>query len=87
MLRVQLEGKAEVREGGDGAGSEERFEAVEGILAVWAPMKDRVFSGQGVQWSGNSCEVSNVESIVPGETQKGADFCGVLRRTDVSDGG
>ena len=32
-------------EGGDGAGSEERFEVVEGVLAVRAPMKDRVLPG------------------------------------------
>ena len=47
-VRVQPEGQAEVGEGGDGAGSEERFEAVEGVLAVQAPMKDRVFPDQGV---------------------------------------
>ena len=41
-VRVQPEGQAEVGEGGDGAGSEVRFEAVEGILAVRAPMEDRV---------------------------------------------
>ena len=44
-VRVQLEGQAEVGEGGDGAGSEEHFEAVEGVLAVRAPMKDRVLLG------------------------------------------
>ena len=42
---VQPEGQAEVGEGGDGAGGEERIEAVEGVLAVRAPMKDRVFQG------------------------------------------
>ena len=44
-VSVQREGQAEVGEGGDGAGSEERFEAVEGVLAVQAPMKDRVLPG------------------------------------------
>ena len=44
-VRVQPEWQAEVGEGGDGAGSEERFEAVEGVLASRAPMKDRVLPG------------------------------------------
>ena len=47
-VRVQPEGQAEVGEGGDGAGGEERFEAVKGVLAVCAPMKDRVLPGQGM---------------------------------------
>ena len=47
-VRVQPEGQAEVGEGSDGAGGEECFEAVEGVLAVCAPMKDRVLPGQGM---------------------------------------
>ena len=42
---VQPEGQAEVGECGDGAGSEEHFEAVEGVLAVRTKMKDQVFLG------------------------------------------
>ena len=44
-VHVQPEGQAKVGEGGDGAGSEKRSEAVEGILSVQAPMKDSVFPG------------------------------------------
>ena len=55
LVRVEPEGQAEVGEGGDGAGGEERFEAVEGILAVRAPVEDRVLSGQGVKWSSDGC--------------------------------
>ena len=45
---VQPEEQVEVGEGSDGAGGEERFEVVEGVLSVRAPMKDRVFPGQGM---------------------------------------
>ena len=47
-VRVQPEGQAEVGDGGDGAGGEVRLEAVERVLAVRAPMKDRFFPGQGM---------------------------------------
>ena len=47
-VRVQPEGQAEVGEGGDGAGGKESLEAVEGVLAVWAPVEDHVLPGQGV---------------------------------------
>ena len=50
-------------------------------------MEDRVLPGQGVKWSGNGCEVFDVASVVPGETQKGADFRGILGRADFPDGG
>ena len=50
-------------------------------------MEDRVLPGQGMKWSGDGYEVFDVVSVVPGETQKGADFCGILRRADFSDGG
>ena len=48
LVCVQPEGQAEVREGSDRAGGEERFEAVEGVLEVRALMKDRVLPGQGM---------------------------------------
>ena len=63
---------------------------VEGVLAVWAPVEDRVLPGQGVKRSGDGCEVFNVAPVVPGETQKGANFRGVLGGgggVDPSDGG
>ena len=47
-VRIQPEGQAEVGEGGDGAGGEESLEAIEGVLAVWAPVEDHVLTGQGV---------------------------------------
>ena len=50
-------------------------------------MEDRVLPGQGLNWSGDGCEVFNVASVVPGETQKGADFRGVLGWADFSNGG
>ena len=50
-------------------------------------MEDRVLPGQGVKWSGDGCEVFDVASVVPGETQKGANFRGVFGRADLSDGG
>ena len=54
---VQPKSLAEVGEGSDGAGSEERLEAVEGGLAVGAPMEDRVFPGQSMQGTCDGCEV------------------------------
>ena len=47
-VRIKTERQAEVGEGGDAAGGEERFEAVEGILALGAPVEDRIFPGQGM---------------------------------------
>ena len=84
---IQPEGQAEVGEGDDGAVGEESLEAVEGILTVRAPVEDRILPGQGVQWSGDGCEVFYVAQVVAGETQKGANFCGVLGRADLPNGG
>ena len=49
-------------------------------------MEDRILPGQGVWWSGDGCEVFNVASVVPGKTQKEANFRGVLGWVDFSDG-
>ena len=46
---IQPERQAEVQEGGDGAGGEEGLEAVEGVLALWTPMEDRIFPGESVE--------------------------------------
>ena len=71
----------------NGAGDEESLEAVEGVLTVRAPMEDHVLPGQGMQQSGNGSEVFYIVPVVPGETQKGVDFRGVLERADLPDGG
>ena len=60
---------------------------VEGVLTVWAPMEDRILPGQGMQWSGDGCKVFYVAPVVASKTQEGADFCGVLGRADLPDGG
>ena len=69
------------------ASGEERFEAVEGVLALGAPMEDRVLLGQGMLWVGDSCEILDIAAVVVGKTQEGADFCGILGRADLPDGG
>ena len=86
-VRIQPEGQAEVGEGGDGADGEESLEAVEGVMAVQAPVEGRILPGQGVQRSGDGCEVFHVAPVAPGETQKRANFPGVLGRADLPDGG
>ena len=86
-VRIQPERQAEVGEGGGGDGVEESLEAVQGVLTVQAPKEDRVLPGQGMQLSGDGCEIFYVTPVVPGETQKGADFRGVFGRADLPDGG
>ena len=73
---VQPKSLAEVREGSDGAGSEERLEAVEGGLAVGAPMEDRVFPGQSMQGTCDGYEVFHIPPVVSGGTKERADFGG-----------
>ena len=63
------------------------LEAVESVLAVCAPVEDRVLPGQGMQWSGDGCEVFHVALVIAGETQEGVDFGGVFGRANLSDGG
>ena len=81
-IGIQPEGLAEVREGSDGAGREERLEAVEGGLAVGAPMEDRVFPGQSMQGTCDGCEVLHISLVVTGETKERADFGGCFGRQD-----
>ena len=52
---IETERQAEVREGGDGAGGEERFEAVEGALALGAPVEESHFpvKTSGRRWRGH----------------------------------
>ena len=59
----------------------------EGILALGAPVEDRVFPGQGVQWTGDGCKRFDIPMVIAGKTQERADFCGVFGRMDFSDGG
>ena len=40
-----------------------------------------------MQWAGDSCEILDISAVVAGKTQEGADFCGILGRVDLSDGG
>ena len=62
----------------DWAGGEEGFEAVEGFLTLWTPVEDRIFPGEGMEGAGDSGEILDIPSIVPGETQKRANFRCIL---------
>ena len=77
---IQPKGLAEVREGSDGTGHEERLEVVEGGLAVGAPMEDRILPGQSMQGTCDGCDVLHISSVVTGETKEGADFGGCFGR-------
>ena len=77
---------AEVGEGSDGTGSEERFEVVEGVLAVSAPVEDHVFPGQGMQGAGDGCKMFYISPVIPGETKERADLGGGFGRRDLQDG-
>ena len=69
-----------------GAGSEECLEVVKGGLAVSAPVEDRVFPGQGMQGTGDDCEVFHIPPVVSGETKERADFGGGFGRRDHPNG-
>ena len=86
LVRVKMEGLAKVGKGGDGTGGEECFQAVEGILAVSAPMEDRVLPGQRMQWAGDCCKIFHITPVIPGKTQEGADFSGGFGRQNLLDG-
>ena len=81
---IQPKSLAEVGEGSDGSGREERLEVVEGGLAVGAPMEGRVFPGQNMQGTCDVCEVFHISPIVAGETKERADFGGDFGRWDLS---
>ena len=61
---------------------EERLEAVEGGLAVGAPMEDRIFPGQSMQGTCDDCEVFHISPVVTGETKERADIGGCFGRWD-----
>ena len=85
-VRIKTEGLAKVGEGGDRTGGEECFQAAEGILAVSAPMEDRVLPGQRMQWAGDCCEIFHITPVIPGKTQEGADVSGGFGRWNLPDG-
>ena len=85
-VRVKMEGLAKVGKGGDGTGGEECFQAVEGILAVSAPMEDRVLPGQCMQWAGDCYKSFHITPVIPGKTQEGVDFSGGFGRQNLPDG-
>ena len=59
---------------------------VEGILAVSAPMEDRVLPGQRMQRAGDCCKIFHITPVIPGKTQEGADFSGGFGRRNLPDG-
>ena len=65
-------------EGSDGTGSEERFEVVEGVLAVSAPVEDRVFLGQGMQGAGDGCKIFYISPVIPARPRKEQTLVAVL---------
>ena len=73
-IGVQLEWEVKVREGSNGAGGEEGFEAIEGFLTLWTPVEDRIFPGEGVERAHDSDEIIDISPVVPGEAQKRANF-------------
>ena len=83
---VQPKRLAEVGEGSDVTGGEEHLEAVEGVLAVSAPVKDRIFPGQSMQGTGDGCEILHISPVVPCKTKERADFGGGFGRQDLPDG-
>ena len=85
-VRIQMKGLAKVGKGSDRAGGEECFQAVEGILAVSAPMKDLILPSQRMQLAGDCCEILHIMPVIPGKTQEGADFSGGFGRRNLPDG-
>ena len=85
-VRIQAERLAEVGEGSNRDGGEECFEAVKSVLAVGAPMKDRVLPGQCMQRAGDSRKILYIAPVIPGKAQEGADFSGGFRRWNLPDG-
>ena len=83
---IQPKWQAEVGEGSDRVGGEESLEAIEGVLAVWTPVEDRIFPGQCMKRPRDGGEVLNITPVISGETEKRANFRGILWGTDLSDG-
>ena len=83
---IQPKGLAEVREGSDRTGCEERLETVEGGLAVVAPIEDCILPGQSMQRTCNGCKILYISPVVTGETEEGADFSGSFGRWNLPNG-
>ena len=63
---IQPEGQAEVREGSDRASGEECFEVVKSVLAVGAPMEDRILPGQCMERACDGYKIFNIAPVVLG---------------------
>ena len=59
---------------------------VEGVLAVSAPVEDRVFPGQSMQGTGDGCKIFHISPVIPCETKERVDFGGGFGRRDLLDG-
>ena len=58
---------------------------VESLLAVSAPMEDRVLPGQCMQRAGDCCKIFHITPVIPGKTQEGEDFSGGFGRRNLPD--
>ena len=83
---VQAECLAKVREGRDRTRGQQCLELVKGGLAVLAPMKYRVFPGQGMQRCSNGCETLDIAPVVASQAQERADFGGCFMGRDFPNG-
>ena len=83
---LQAECLAKVREGRDRTHGQQCLELVKGGLAVLAPMKDRVFPGQGMLRCSDGCETLYIAPVVVGQAQERADFGGCFRGRDLPNG-
>ena len=75
---IQPGWQAEVWKGSDGAGTEVSLEAVECVLAMRAPVEDRIFPGKRVKRPGDGGKILNIMPVVPGEAQERANFGSIL---------
>ena len=85
-VSIQAKRQTEVGEGSDGAGGKVKFEGVEGLLALWGPMKHCVLPSEGVEKASNGSEVLHIAPVISCEAQEGANFGGTLGRLDVPNG-
>ena len=67
---VQPECLAEIRKSSDWAGSEPGLQLVKCCLAVFAPVEERIFSGQSVQGRGNNGKTLDIPAVITGKTKK-----------------
>ena len=48
---------------------------VEGVLTLRTQVEDRILPGESVERAGDGGEILDISPVVPGEAQKGANFC------------